>query len=138
MDICLCLDSTTGFSSSQTLALAIEEGRIPLRMLVVQKCYQNWHSGQSADGHKKRGRGAQSRMPGFLSSRRNGYPSPLSRSECCPPPPPLVAGGDTLATGRGDRGSHFGRRDRHFASRRSKNTIQYNKQPIVLSESLGH
>ncbi len=52
------------------------------------------------------------RVLGFFSSRPNWKPpTPSPAGECAPPP--RFREEDTLACGKGDRGSQFGRGDRH-------------------------
>jgi hypothetical protein len=46
----------------------------------------------------------------FLQSYELGPPHPLTSRRMCPP---FGSAGDTLACGRGDGGSQFGRGDRH-------------------------
>jgi hypothetical protein len=49
-------------------------------------------------------------VPGFLSSRPNWLPPPLHPQASVAPPPLVPRGWDTLAGGRGGRGSQFGRK----------------------------
>ncbi len=49
----------------------------------------------------------------FLQSSKLGLPHPLTCRRVLHPPPPLWFRGGTLACGRGDGGSQFGRGDRN-------------------------